>query len=103
MNDYEDENTYGIGTQSDDNEDLDHVEYGVPGSQKLDRFDLEHQIMDCWNIVGDINILYKNLMDKDLTKDQIANVLLGLKELYEMKFSTAFETFESLIKSGNID
>jgi hypothetical protein len=39
-------------------------------------------------------------MDKDLHKDQdeLANALLGLHTIYEMKFERAFETYEEALK-----
>lgn len=69
-------------------------------SKKLkDRFDLEHEIMSCWNVVDDIDMLYENVCDNpkfDMppeTADRVANALLGLKELYEMRFERLNDTF----------
>ena len=64
---------------------------------KKGRFELEQEILDCWHIVDDVNMLYEAVMDRDLTKDQIANVLLGLYQLYQLKFERTFETFETCI------
>lgn len=62
------------------------------------QFDLEQQIMGCWNIVEDLNTLYSSVMeDGSLTKDKIANILLGLADLYQIKFDKTFSTFEELI------
>ena len=59
------------------------------------RFDLEQEIMHCWNIVDDINLIYTTHLDKrELTPDELANILIGLKELYQLKFETLFDTFE---------
>ena len=44
-----------------------------------DRFDLEQNIHDCWKITDDVNLLYKNVMEEELDKDKISNVLLGLQ------------------------
>ena len=70
----------------------------------MDRFDLEQNILKCWNVTEDIHLLYENVMDADpeLTTDQIANALLGLHQLYEMKFQKLFNNFESLTKEGKI-
>lgn len=62
-----------------------------------DRFDLEQNIMKCWNVTEDIYLLYENVMEKELTTDQIANALLGLHQLYEMKFEKLFDNFETLV------
>lgn len=67
-----------------------------------DRFDLEKNIMQCWNVTDDINLLYENVMEKDLTTDQVANTLLGMKQLYEMKFNKLWDNFEKLVAEGNI-
>jgi hypothetical protein len=70
--------------------------------KKPDRFDLEQQILDCWHVTDDIDMLFEAVMDKDLTQDDIANVLLGLKTLYHLKFERTFETFEKLIQNGSL-
>ena len=67
-----------------------------------DRFDLEQNIMKCWNITDDIDMVYKNVMESDMTNDDIANALLGLKTLYNMKFEELFSNFETLVREGKI-
>jgi hypothetical protein len=68
-----------------------------------DRFDFEQEILSCWNIVDDIRLLNEKIMDSDvLDKDDIANYLLGLQTIYELKFDKCFKTFETLIRDGNI-
>ena len=63
-------------------------------------FDLEQKIMDCWGIVDDIETLYAQLLDGETkpTTDEIANVLLGIKQLYQYKFSQTFDKFEDICK-----
>ena len=63
------------------------------------QFDLEQRIMQCWGIVDDIDMLFTHVLDSDPppTHDDIANVLLGLKQLYDMKFYTLFSTFEKYL------
>ena len=67
-----------------------------------DRFDLEQNIMKCWNVTDDIDMVYKNVMDRDMSKDDIANALLGLQTLYNMKFEELFSNFETLVREGKI-
>jgi hypothetical protein len=50
------------------------------------RFDLEQDIFKCWHIVDDIDHLLEMIMDRDTSKDNIANVLAGLSVLYEDRF-----------------
>jgi hypothetical protein len=68
----------------------------------MSRFDLEQQIMDCWHIIDDVKILNEYILESDLTKDQISNALLGLEEIYQMKFDKLFRTFEKLVHSEKI-
>lgn len=71
---------------------------------KVDRFDLEQDIMNCWNVTSDIELLYENVMERspEMTTDEIANALLGLQTLYEMKFEKMFRHFESLVHERKI-
>lgn len=74
------------------------------GELVMDRFDLEQQIMKCWNVTDDINTLYEGVMDSspELTTDEIANALLGMHQLYELKFNKLFATFEQLVQERKI-
>lgn len=89
----------------EDSDGLTEYEFG----SGLDRFDLEQQIMDCWNVVDDVDAVYKYVgdhedfieMDPALT-DKISNLLLGISSLYSLKFQTMFSTFESLINEKKI-
>jgi hypothetical protein len=67
-----------------------------------DRFDLEQHIMKCWNVTEDIDLLNYNVLEKDMSKDEISNFLLGLKTIYECKFNDLFDDFSELIKDGTI-
>jgi hypothetical protein len=67
-----------------------------------DRFDLEQNIMKCWSVTEDIYLLYENVMEKEMSKDEISNVLLGLHQLYEMKFNKLFDNFETLISEKKL-
>lgn len=66
------------------------------------RFDLEQDILKCWNITEDIDLLYRSVMEKEMTTDDIANYLLGLKTMYELKFDETFACFEQLVKEKQI-
>ena len=67
-----------------------------------DRFDLEQAIMACWNVTQDIDLVYENVMEKDMATDQIANALLGMNQLYEMKFNKLWDIFEQLVNDKKI-
>jgi hypothetical protein len=67
------------------------------------RFDLEQEIMDCWHITDDLDIIFEHVMEaENLDRDKVANMLLGMKELYHLKFERCFGTFEKLINERTI-
>jgi len=60
--------------------------------------DLEQEIMNCWRVVDDIDLLYGNLMDGNTTIDDVGNILLGMKHLYQMRFEKCFNRFEDVMR-----
>lgn len=61
------------------------------------RFDLEQQILSCWSITDDLEVLAKAVLEHDnFIKDDMANVLIGLKIMYNLRFDEMFKTFENL-------
>ena len=64
---------------------------------KFDRFEMETQIMSCWNITTDLKDLTEGVLEYDMSQDQIANALMGIQELYEIRFDKLFRTFEQLV------
>jgi hypothetical protein len=59
-----------------------------------DRFDLEQQIMQCWNIIDDMDYLAP-LLETDASQ----NMLIGLQSLYRAKFEKLWDCFEGYIKN----
>ena len=70
--------------------------------KRASRFELEEKIMGCWNITSELDALVTALCEKDLKQDQVVNILLGLKELYDLKFDDCFLTFEQCIKEKSV-
>ena len=66
------------------------------------RFDFEQEIMGVWNIIEELKVLHEGVLERDLTNDQISNILSGMTELYQMKFEILFETFEQLVSKKEI-
>ena len=65
----------------------------------MKQFDLEQEIMNCWNITTDLNVLFEELCESEkMTNDRMANIVLGMKELYEIKFNKLFRTFEDFLQ-----
>lgn len=64
-----------------------------------DRFDLENEIMGCWGVTEDLQHLLEHI-DKGVfdslspaDTDDLANIIMGLKHVYDMKFQSMFDTF----------
>ena len=69
-------------------------------NKPYDRFDLEQGIMDCWKVTDDIKLLYDNLENMD--EDRRMNYMLGLMEMYGLKFEKLWNVFEQLIQDKKI-
>jgi hypothetical protein len=65
-----------------------------------DRFDLEQNIMQCWNVCDDIQ-LYLDMYD-NMDEDQRLNYLIGLKQMYQMKFERLWNGFETCVSAQQI-
>lgn len=68
---------------------------------KFDRFQFEQEIMECWTVTSDIRTVSEYLQDAPLEagrEDKIANMLMGIEALYEVKFEKLFRSFEQLIR-----
>jgi len=57
-------------------------------------FDLEQELLRCWGVTDDIELVYHSL--ESMTEDQRLNALLGLQTLYELKFEKAWKAFEAI-------
>ena len=68
------------------------------------RFDLENEIMDCWKVTDDINMVTKYFVDSPKWEgmsgelsDAMMNKYFAVAELYELKFQKLFDTFVECI------
>lgn len=61
-------------------------------------FDLEQGILQCWGVVDDLKLLYGRCMERPLSQDDMANILLGMQQLYQLKFEDCFNNFEDFTK-----
>lgn len=66
------------------------------------RFTLEENILDCWNIVDDLKTLYAAPDLRQLSEDELQNALLGLFTLYQLKFEKLNHTFNQMVTDGQI-
>jgi hypothetical protein len=65
-----------------------------------DRFDLEQNIMQCWNVCDDIQLMLDSW--DSLDEDDKQNYLIGLKQMYQMKFERCWSTFEHCVRAKQI-
>lgn len=66
-------------------------------------FDLEQQIIECWNVTTDIETVTKWFADDPCwegmdpkVQDAIMNKYFAIQELYELKFNKTWNTFEKV-------
>ena len=69
------------------------------------RFDLENELMDCWKVTDDINMVTKHFVDSPKWEgmsgelsDAMMNKYFAVAELYELKFQKLFDTFVECIQ-----
>ena len=69
-------------------------------TQKYDRFNLEAEIMSVWNTKDDLQSITGRMMDDPdpMSEDDIANVLIGLIELHDIRCKKLFNVFETMVK-----
>lgn len=65
-----------------------------------DRFDLEQDIMKCWNVCEDIDNFIA--AREGMSEDEQLNYLIGLKAMYEVKFNNLWTAFEDCVRERSI-
>lgn len=70
----------------------------------IDRFDLEQHIMQAWITSEDLDLFLWKLMDSpdEMTEDEIANMLIGIKTIHDARMRKLWNTFEELLSLGKI-
>jgi len=65
-----------------------------------DRFALENCIMHMWNTKEDIDLLLTYYCDSPtpVTEDEIANILIGLSAIHNMRCEKLFDTFKAVFE-----
>ena len=68
------------------------------------RFDLEDAIMRLWGSDQDVETLFKYYYDRqgEVDIEEMANALLGIKQMIQIRGELAFELFEKLIKEEKL-
>jgi hypothetical protein len=68
----------------------------------MNRFDLEQEILSCWQVLEDLKTLSLGVMEYNMSTDKIVNVLSGLNDLYQIRFEKVFATFEAMLEDGQL-
>ena len=75
--------------------------------KERNRFLLEHYILDAWHVTDDLNTVAEYIGDNPdipaAEKDKLLNMLMGMHELYHIKFEKLNDLFGELIRNGTID
>ena len=64
------------------------------------RFDLEQNIMQCWNVCDDIQLALDSW--DNLDEDQKQNYLIELKQMYQLKFEKCWNSFEICCRNKEV-
>lgn len=75
-----------------------------PKLSPKNRFDMEQEILAAWGTCEDIQLIYEKFYDnhESMSVDDMANLLLGLKEMHQIRCEKLFNTFEEMIRDGQI-
>ena len=70
----------------------------------MNRFDLEDAMSQLYGVGDDIDIVLHSYMDAKIrpTEDQMANMLIGIKELHNARYQKMWQIFEELIQNNTI-
>lgn len=69
------------------------------------RFDLEQAIMQLWSSSEDVKLIFEIYYEnhEDKTIDELANALLGVEQLINMRGQRVFDIFEDMVRNGKIN
>lgn len=67
-----------------------------------DQFDLEQAIQACWSTKEDLELIYEEALEGESSKEELANALLGLVRLHDLRSQRAFRILEELIHDGSL-
>jgi hypothetical protein len=63
-------------------------------------YDLEDAIMKVWQTSDDLNMFFKHHGDhpKPMTEDEVSNMILGIKNLHDMRMEFLFDLYKKHFK-----
>jgi hypothetical protein len=68
--------------------------------EKTMTYDLEDAIMKAWQTSDDLNMFFKHHGDnpKPMTEDEVSNMILGIKNLHDMRMESLFDLYKKHFK-----
>ena len=68
--------------------------------KQYDRFDLESAIQTVLNTKDDLELITQQMVDgpEPMTEDELANVMIGLSELHDIRCKKLFSVFETMLR-----
>jgi len=66
------------------------------------RFELEDSLTACWGTKEDLELLYEEVLEGNSSNEELANAILGLVRLHDLRSAKAFRIFEEMIRKGSI-
>ena len=68
-----------------------------------DRFELEQAILSAWGTADDVKLVIGHVLeDANTTPDSIANALIGIETLHELRMKKVFSLFERMVAQRKI-
>ena len=68
-----------------------------------DAYEREQEIFRTWHIIDDLRTLLEGVADRDFTPDQTANAILGMIELYDVRFQHLITDFQETNTQENFE
>lgn len=68
----------------------------------MNRFDLEQEIMKCWNVTDDLESMISMRNEGTISDSEFVDVVTGIKVLYEHKFNKLFNIYSQLVKENQL-
>lgn len=61
-------------------------------------FDLEQQILRCWNIVDDLREIVEDLQSGHMAQAEMVEALTAYRQVYANRFERTFRTYETVCR-----
>ena len=66
------------------------------------RFELEQALQELWQISEDLKLVVENILNGDMADEEVANTLIGLRNIHLLRWQKTDEIFEELISNGSL-